>query len=842
MFKITWDKESGGVLLSSRVTNETLGVSPRPVFFEELDLLELDKQGWTYPHCEEPLLWAQNKQYFYRGELMFEAKGANIYDKPNIIFAPGKEKQELIPVDVTLMLERNADAMFLLENEAIEFIRDVYVSYAAASKSVERVHANQMDFETMRDRLEKKTKIKMAIVKEDCDSFDIMPFETAKSEGKRIYQGTKVDRFIASFSGGKDSQVVLDLVTRAIPSTAFEVIYSDTGYELPPSLKLYDDVKQYYGERFPSLKFSIARNHENVLNYWDKIGTPSDTHRWCCKVMKTAPLYRTFKLQGNKQARVLAFEGVRAEESTRRNEYARIGKAVKHATTINARPIFNWNVVEVFIYLFQYSLPINPAYRLGKARVGCLICPFSSTWDDMIVNTCFPNELRPFLERLYVGAKEQGVKDIDEYIKNRNWKFRASGNAIYNVSGIIFSPDKENFKATIINPSQDLFTWLPIIGKLSFQKLSKNKYSGEIIFEKNIYSFEYESKTNGSQFCVYGASTIHFQALLRRILYKTTYCIQCEACEVECPTGALSILPKVRIDTSKCAHCFRCLEFHDKGCIVANSINMTNGTNLKSKTGIDRYSTFGLHEEWLDEYLNDPEHYWDEISLGKKQISSVKSWFKEAEIIDAKLTITDLGKLLVEIAHDNPTLVWEIVLINLSYNSFIVEWVLNNIMLDKPYDNNFIDESIKIEYGDTYGLKTIQNARAAFMQLMKYSPLGESLMLGIEDGKTRVRKAYEDVSPEAIAYSIYKYVESKKDKDAVSTGLSFIRVSDFYRPEETYGPYREFGISKTELLKKLRYLSSQANRVLIAELNMGLDHITLRDDLNPITALTQLVQ
>ena len=89
---------------------------------------------------------------------------------------------------------------------------------------------------------EQKTKRKMAIVKEDCDSFEVMDYDIAQEQGKRIYQTTKIDRFIASFSGGKDSQVVLDLCTRAIPSTDFEVLYSDTGYELPPSLSLYDEI------------------------------------------------------------------------------------------------------------------------------------------------------------------------------------------------------------------------------------------------------------------------------------------------------------------------------------------------------------------------------------------------------------------------------------------------------------------------------------------------------------------------------------------------------------------------------------------------------------------------
>ena len=90
MFKIIWDKSTGGVLLSSQVFKETLGYSPRPVFFEELDLLGIDKLGWEYPRCPEPIMWAINKQYWYRGDLLFEAKGANIYDTPTILIAKGR--------------------------------------------------------------------------------------------------------------------------------------------------------------------------------------------------------------------------------------------------------------------------------------------------------------------------------------------------------------------------------------------------------------------------------------------------------------------------------------------------------------------------------------------------------------------------------------------------------------------------------------------------------------------------------------------------------------------------------------------------------------------------------
>lgn len=158
MYKITWDKETGGVLLHSRIVDGTLGISPRPVFWEELDLLKLNELGWKYPHTEEPLLWAINKQYWYQGELMFEAKGANVYDAATIIFQPGKDNVELNPIDVKKMLKRNAEFMFLLESEAIEFIRETFIQYAGARKSVAKVAANQLDYETLAKRMEAKIK------------------------------------------------------------------------------------------------------------------------------------------------------------------------------------------------------------------------------------------------------------------------------------------------------------------------------------------------------------------------------------------------------------------------------------------------------------------------------------------------------------------------------------------------------------------------------------------------------------------------------------------------------------------------------------------------------------
>ena len=179
MFKISWDKETGGIKLSSRVDKDTLGISPRPVFFEELDLLKLNELGWKYPKSKGPLLWACNKQYFYRGKFVFEVKGANIYDAATVFLQPDAKDLQLEPINLNAMLENCKDEMFLLESEAIEFIRGIYLQYSTANKSVKQIKANELDYEVLAAKIEKQTKQKMAIVKQDCDSFDIIPLDNA---------------------------------------------------------------------------------------------------------------------------------------------------------------------------------------------------------------------------------------------------------------------------------------------------------------------------------------------------------------------------------------------------------------------------------------------------------------------------------------------------------------------------------------------------------------------------------------------------------------------------------------------------------------------------------------
>lgn len=616
-----------------------------------------------------------------------------------------------------------------------------------------------------------------------------------------------------------------------LPST-FQVIYSDTGYELPHSLKLYEEVKEYYNEKYPELLFRTARNHEKVLNYWDKIGTPSDTHRWCCSVMKTAPLYRMLKIEGtNKQAKVLAFEGTRGEESNKRSTYERIGKGVKHNGVINARPIYFWSSTEVYLYLFLNKLPINPAYRFGKPRVGCLICPFSSEWDDMIVNKCYPNEVAPFVERIVSYAEARNIPNMDEYVKGHKWKLRASGKFMDVNPSITFEQKKTDLKVKIERSALRPETWIPVLGKCTLSERNHILY-GELRNKTDVYPFEIKTLGNDKyEVDFHNLKDVVYTSHIKKALYKSTYCINCEACEVECPTGALSVYPKVKIETSKCIHCLKCLTFHNKGCIVADSLDMAQKENLKL-TGISGYGTFGLREEWLESYMIEKEEFLSGSTLGTKQKPSLKSWLKDSEIIDKAGKETEMGNYLSQIKDDMPTLVWEIIWINLCNISPLVKWFITNVDSGSIYSKAIL----KTKYEDQYqeGLTTFSYSLDALFNTFTSSPIGGEFNQKSDISKTEfIRGNYNDLSEYALIYSLYRYAEI--------TGQYTFRVSDLYDNTIQNGIVKEFGIDRQSLVKLLRTLNSSSNRLLVAELNMGLEHITLKEDITAFEALKMTV-
>ena len=174
-----------------------------------------------------------------------------------------------------------------------------------------------------------------------------------------------------------------------------------------------------------------------------------------------------------------------------------------------------------------------------------------------------------------------------------------------------------------------------------------------------------------------------------------------------------------------------------------------------------------------------------------------------------------------------------IVWINLSYNSPIAAWFKENVKWSEVISQKEIEERVLADYSEN-SKTTVHNVVYALFRTFKESQIGSDGQL-VPIDKTRFRhEPYMSVEREAVLYSLYKYCEAK--------GIHSLRVNDLYATENKFGIYKEFGISKSELITILRSLNSDSNRLVVAELNTGLDNITLRDDLTATEALALLIK
>lgn len=200
----------------------------------------------------------------------------------------------------------------------------------------------------------------------------------------------------------------------------------------------------------------------------------------------------------------------------------------------------------------------------------------------------------------------------------------------------------------------------------------------------------------------------------------------------------------------------KCIKAHDRGCVVADSIRMITDSDLKTK--VKGYKKFGIREEWLEEFFLEPttffvkdDNHKYQNSLGDPQNDGLKDWFKEAEIIDEKEQLSEFGFMLSQIWKDNPTLVWEIIWINLCYNSAVAHWFSANTSFALPTALKPLSEAL-YEQGLAKSSSTAQNAIVALGETLKKSPIGADLGQFVLVDKTNgTRNSYNELSLEATA-------------------------------------------------------------------------------------------
>lgn len=230
-----------------------------------------------------------------------------------------------------------------------------------------------------------------------------------------------IDHVYVSFSGGKDSTIVLWLARKLYPE--IKAVFCNTGNEFPDIVRFVREERDLRGanieiiqpkmkpkevlERygFPLVSKEVSGfckdyrvNKESVRarradgrlktkyngevpNKWKYLFyEPYMTSGYCCNKLKKEP-FRLYEKVNN----VSPILGIMADESSQRTtNYVRNGgcNVFSDGGTSKSMPLSIWLEQDIWDCIGRYKIPIADIYYKGQKRTGCMFCGFGAAFKD----------------------------------------------------------------------------------------------------------------------------------------------------------------------------------------------------------------------------------------------------------------------------------------------------------------------------------------------------------------------------------------------------------------------------------------------------------------------------
>ena len=402
------------------------------------------------------------------------------------------------------------------------------------------------------------------------------------------YLNDDLNAAFVSFSGGKDSTVVSDLVRKATGNPSIIHIFGNTTLEFPQT---YEYVERFRATNRRTPMLRAENKEQDFFNLCETFGPPSRTLRWCCTIFKTGFIGEKIKKTFSGRKTVLTFYGIRRNESASRNTYERSSQGKKITQQLVASPIIDWMDYDIWLYLLTTRIDFNEAYRLGYTRVGCWCCPNNSGWSQFLASIYMPEQYNRFRNILLDFAVKMGKDDPEEYVSSGGWKARQGGAGIElskNVA-IAFKPcatDARSFNYVLNKPiSEDLYEFFKPFGLLDFT-MGKERLGEVYILDfktkQPIMKLQGRRGTNELKITILstpiaGKTKINeIELKFKCQITKFQLCAGCHACENACKHSAIRLIKdgegdteyKYLIDENKCIHCFECINHYTGGCYM----------------------------------------------------------------------------------------------------------------------------------------------------------------------------------------------------------------------------------------------------------------------------------
>lgn len=239
---------------------------------------------------------------------------------------------------------------------------------------------------------------------------------------------------VVTTSGGKDSSVCVELAIRA--GIDFELMHNHTTADAPETVRfLRSEFKRLEDMGFPSeqiiVNYPVYKGKR--CSMWSlipqKLMPPTRLTRYCCYVLKE---------QGGKGRYITT--GVRWAESVKRKQnrgiYETIEKDLSKKVVLNndnddkrrlyetcslqhkavCNPIIDWTDRDVWDFIADAKIPVNPLYSCGFERVGCIGCPMAGTAGRYHEFAYWPG-----YQQLYIKAFDRMIEERKARGLPTNW-------------------------------------------------------------------------------------------------------------------------------------------------------------------------------------------------------------------------------------------------------------------------------------------------------------------------------------------------------------------------------------------------------------------------------------
>lgn len=237
---------------------------------------------------------------------------------------------------------------------------------------------------------------------------------------------------VVTTSGGKDSSVCVALAERAgIP---FEVMHSHTTADAPETVYFVRD----------ELRRLELKGIKCVVNYpvykglrtsmWQLIPQkpmpPTRFSRYCCSILKERGGAGRFITTGVRWAESAKrndsrgiYENMSSDPSKRivlsndNDDRRRLFETCRLKSKRVCNPIVDWTDEDVWGFLESEHIAINPLYRCGFSRVGCIGCPMAGTARRQREFARYPT-----YQEAYIRAFDRMIEERTRSGKETTWK------------------------------------------------------------------------------------------------------------------------------------------------------------------------------------------------------------------------------------------------------------------------------------------------------------------------------------------------------------------------------------------------------------------------------------